>query len=161
MRQCHAGGKPWEWQWLAKTLNPGKPSAGSSKSASCKSMKRCSQGNDCCFVWVSMPLSARMRLADMQKREPTCRVGGPRCKKALGDARVRRTRRIGRPTCKKREPTCRGGGPRCKKALGDARVRRTRRIGRPTCKKREPTCRGGGSRCKTSCLEPNGKEIVQ
>ena len=53
-----------------------------------------------------------------KEREPTCRIGGPRCKKTLGDARLRRTCRIGGPTCKEREPTCRIGGPRCKKSSG-------------------------------------------
>ena len=103
------------------------------------------------ILWVVLEsLYGGIRLADMQKHEPTCRVGGPRCKKPLGDARLRRTCRIGGPTCKRREPTCRAGGPRCKNSLGDARLWRTCRTGGPTCRKREPTCSIRGQRCKTT-----------
>ena len=35
-----------------------------------------------------------------KKSEPTCSVGGARCKKALGDARLRPTCSIGSPRCK-------------------------------------------------------------
>ena len=59
-----------------------------------------------------------IRWADMQKREPTCRVGGPRCKKGR-PSDVRPKFRVGGPRCKKRKPRVRRmfrvGGPRCKK----------------------------------------------
>ena len=60
----------------------------------------------------------------MQKREPTCRVGGPRCKKRK--PRVRRMFRVGGPRCKKRRPG----------------MRRMLRVGGPRCEKRGPACGG-------------------
>ena len=46
--------------------------------------------------------SLRGRGGYMQNREPTCRVDGPRCKKALGDATVRPTSENGGPTCRQK-----------------------------------------------------------
>ena len=80
-----------------------------------------------------------IRWADMQKREPTCRVGGPRCKK-------------GRPSVR---PMFRVGGPRCKK--GRLSVRPMFRVGGPRCKKG----RLSGGRCLGSAVRGKSRSRVE
>ena len=97
---------------------------------------------------------------------PTCKNVSRHAKKAVRDAKkplenagVRRTCRIGGPTCKKREPTCRLG--RDAEKLSEIQ-RCGGRVGLAARHARNVSQHAGlaARDAKTSCLEPNGNEII-
>ena len=107
------------------------------------------------------PATSGIRLADMQKREPTCKKGCPRCKTTSGKC-CQLTGENGGSTFRFRYPRCKNCRPTGENGGSTFRFRYAR------CKNCRSTGENGGStfrfrysRCKTLCLEPNGNEIVK